>query len=75
MVKAVCDRCGFTVQHNACSIEWTNLFVCGDCKDPRLVYLDPPHIDPKEGAPVKNARLHPAAVYLDDDNPVTEDDL
>lgn len=75
MVKAVCDRCGFTEKHDTCSIEWTGLFVCSGCKDPRLVYLDQPYINPREGAPVKNARLHPDPIYADDDDPVTGDDL
>ena len=75
MTKAACDRCGFTVKHDTCRVEWTGLFVCSQCYDPRLVYLDPPRINPNEGMPVKNARLDPTPVYADDDNPTLETDL
>jgi hypothetical protein len=75
MAKAVCDRCGFTVKHDACRVEWSGLFVCRDCYDPRPPWLSPPVISSKEGAPLPNARLHPDPVYADDDNPVTGDDL
>lgn len=63
------------MKHDACSIEWTGLFVCDKCRDPRPPYIDPPIIDPREGAPVKNAQLHPDHVFADDDDPVTGNDL
>lgn len=72
---AACDRCGFRVRHNACRTEWTGLFVCPDCFDPRPPFLSPPVISAKEGQPVKNARLDPTPIYADDDNPVEPSDL
>lgn len=54
---ASCDRCKFRVRHYLCRTEWTGLFVCGPCFDPRPPQLDPPIIDPREGAPIANARF------------------
>lgn len=72
---AECDRCGFRVRHHSCSTEWTGIFVCGKCRDPRPPWLDPPFIDPLEGMPLPNARFKKDEVFTDDDNPVTGDDL
>lgn len=63
------------MKHHACKIEWSGLFVCGDCYDPRPVWLDPPVISPREGAPLANARFDVTPVYADDNDPVTGDDL
>lgn len=71
---AACDRCGFTVRHYTCRTEWTGLFVCGACWDARPPQLDAPYIDPKEGAPLPNARLDPTPLFVEDGE-VTEDDL
>jgi hypothetical protein len=76
MVKAICDRCGFTVKHDDCRIEWTQLFVCRQCYDPPLVYLTTPYVNPAEGAPVKNVRLdNTNYTFTDDNDPITGDDL
>lgn len=76
MVKALCDRCKFSVKHDACRVEWTGLFVCRDCFDPRPPFLDPPRVSVHEGAPVKNARLDETNyTFADDEDPVTADDL
>jgi len=72
---AACDRCDFRVRHAECRTEWSGAFVCPKCYDPRPAWLDPPVIDPLEGAPLPNARLQRTPIYLDDDNPVTADDL
>jgi hypothetical protein len=63
------------VRHYECRTEWSGLFVCSDCFDPRPPFLTPPVISASEGAPVKNARLDPTPVFADDNDPVTGDDL
>lgn len=73
--KAECDRCGDWVRHRSCRAEWTGAFVCEHCFDPRPPQLDVPYIDPMEGMPVQNARLPQPPVYIDEDDPVTADDL
>lgn len=76
--KSVCDRCGFTVRHRSCRQEWTSLWVCGDCFDPRPPWLDAPYINPLETMPVPNARFDNDADnpnFIDTDNPITGDDL
>lgn len=75
---AVCDRCSFRVRHYECSTEWTGLFVCRDCRDPRPPWLDSPNVDPFEGAPIRDARLDQDAVnpvFISDDAPVDPDSL
>lgn len=75
-VWAACDRCKFRVRHDGCRVEWTGLFVCSDCYDPKPPFLEPPAINSSEGAPVPNARLDDTNyVFADDEDPVTEADL
>lgn len=78
--KAICDRCALTVRHFDCKVEWTGLFVCQDCFDPRPVWLDSPYVSPTEAMPLPNARIDRDAgedngTFLDDDFPITQDDL
>lgn len=72
---AECDRCSFRVRHADCRSEWTGLMVCSQCFDPRPPWLDPPFIDPLEGAPLPDARFQKTPVYVSDDDPVTSEDL
>lgn len=71
---AICDRCGLKRRHATLRTEWTNAFVCQTCFDPRPPYLDPPVIDPMEGAPIPNARMRATDVFIDEENPVSGDD-
>lgn len=52
----LCDRCGEKHRLKSLRKEWTNLMVCGSCFDPRPAQLNPPDINPNEGAPLPNAR-------------------
>jgi len=75
---AICPRCWFRRRHSDLRQEWTTLYVCRECWDPRPAWLDPPTIDPLEGSPVPNARFDQDATnptFTDDDNPVTPEDL
>lgn len=70
---ALCDRCGFRVRHFTCRTEWSGAFVCARCFDPRPPYLSPPHIDPSEGAPLKNARFEEPidpGTFITDEEPI-----
>lgn len=69
-----CDRCAQVVRHSAMRKEWTGFMVCVPCFDPRPPYLDAPNVYP-EGLPIQDARPEPADVELEDDEPVTGDDL
>lgn len=52
---AICDRCGFKRRHVALRKEWTSLFVCEQCLDPRPAQLTAPVVSP-EGVPIQNPR-------------------
>lgn len=53
--------------------------MCEKCFDPRPPQLDPPSIDPREGAPIANARFDTDATntrFIDDrEEPVQAEDL
>jgi hypothetical protein len=75
---AICDRCSFKRRHLNLRVEWSGLFVCSDCFDPRPPWLDAPYINPLETMPVPNARFDNDAEnpnFIDTDNPITGDDL
>jgi len=75
---AICDRCSFKRRHLNLRVEWSGLFVCSDCFDPRPPWLDAPYINPLEAMPVPNARFDGDAEnpnFIDTDNPVTPEDL
>lgn len=74
--KSICDRCGFTVRHYSCRTEWSGLWVCRDCRDPRPPWLDAPVISPLEGVPLPNARFANDTSFIDAEAaPVLPDDL
>lgn len=53
-----CDRCAYKKRHYELRKEWTGLYVCPDCYDPRPADLSPPNVYP-EGVPIRNARPDP----------------
>lgn len=70
-----CDRCGWRRRDTELRFEWTNARVCPECFDPRPPYLDPPFINPMEGAAIPDARPDVVATFTDDDDPVLPSDI
>lgn len=59
----VCDRCGFVYEHSRLRREWSGNLVCPADWDPRPTNTRPPKLDPREGAPVRDARPEPEPIY------------
>lgn len=63
----ICDRCGFKHRRSgpgALRKEWTNLWVCQPCWDPRPPDMTPPVVWP-EGVAIAYPKPEPPNIFID----------
>lgn len=67
----ICDRCGNKRRRrgfDALRKEWTGLWVCAPCFDPKPPEMSPPQLWP-EGVPIPDAKPEPPPIYVDVPSP------
>lgn len=65
----VCDRCSDKYRRKDLRLEWTSLWVCSGCWDPRPPEMTPPNVWP-EGAAIAYPKPEPPNVFVDVNMPV-----
>ena len=59
----ICDRCSDKYRRDQLKLEWTSLWVCATCWDPRPPEMTPPQVWP-EGVAIAYPKPEPSDIFV-----------